>query len=289
MTRSPGSGSACLVRYQPAQSGVAVLRAAVKRMRSLSRIVPRRASLFRRAVTAGFHPQHEQSVHLSAKTASPSMHPLIFFRFLSTVSPHFFLVPDLGTSAALRRIGLSVAAKKTNASFPLAVSALSHGFCRCLCVFPAPRAPRVRGRRNDTTARRWAGNTKKTDAADIQRSGVSFWFRSVSVRTVRDSRSRPARSSLSGVYAREPIKRRQTKAAPILAFGLFAPENFPCVCVEGCRRLRDDPSYEPEGGGVLFFQRSPRAVSFRVARSCIASCAAADKLKRFQRQYAYSG
>ena len=100
---------------------------------------------------------------------------------------------------------------------------------------------------------------------------------------------------------RAHTRRLLSRAAPAVSIAQFfgrTPAFFPtffsgkifrCVCAESCAQLQRLHRHPPGGGGTLFRQRSPSAVSFLVARSCIASCAALDRLTRFQRQYAYSG
>lgn len=78
-------------------------------------------------------------------------------------------------------------------------------------------------------------------------------------------------------------------APPAFFQPVFSGKIFRRVCAESCAQLQRLHRHPPGGGGTLFRQRSPSAVSFLVARSCIASCAALDRLTRFQRQYAYSG
>lgn len=140
--------------------------------------------------------------------------------------------------------------------------------------------------RRQQNRRRVAVRSHPGRAAD-QKPGAA------SAQSVRDPRPRPARS-LSRAYTRRLLLRAALSRPLPGDFPAFSPPFFlekisPCVCVEPCRRLPGLPGHEPEGGGTLFRQRSPSAVSFRVARSCIASCAAVDRLRRFHRQYAYSG
>lgn len=78
-------------------------------------------------------------------------------------------------------------------------------------------------------------------------------------------------------------------APPAFFPTFFSGKIFCRVCAESSAQLQRLHRHPPGGGGTLFRQRSPSAVSFLVARSCIASCAALDRLTRFQRQYAYSG
>ena len=78
-------------------------------------------------------------------------------------------------------------------------------------------------------------------------------------------------------------------APPAFFPTFFSGKIFRRVCAESSAQLQRLHCHPPGGGGTLFRQRSPSTVSFLVARSCIASCAALDRLTRFQRQYAYSG
>ena len=100
---------------------------------------------------------------------------------------------------------------------------------------------------------------------------------------------------------RAHTRRLLSRAAPAVSIAQFfgrTPAFFPtffsgkifrCVCAESSAQLQRLHRHPPGGGGTLFRQRSQSAVSFLVARSCIASCAALDRLTRFQGQYAYSG
>ena len=106
---------------------------------------------------------------------------------------------------------------------------------------------------------------------------------------VRGPRVSPSRAHTRRLLLRAALSRPLPGDLPAFSPPLPPEKISPCVCAESCRRLPGLPSHEPEGGGVLFRQRSPSAVSFRVVRSCIASCAAVDRLRRFHRQYAYSG
>ena len=100
---------------------------------------------------------------------------------------------------------------------------------------------------------------------------------------------------------RAHTRRLLSRAAPAVSIAQFfgrTPSVFPDIFlrknflprVRGVLRpAAETPPSPARRWGTLFRQRSPSAVSFLVARSCIASCAALDRLTRFQRQYAYSG
>lgn len=157
---------------------------------------------------------------------------------------------------------------------------------------PRPsEVPRGRGQKCEDYPAQEPGAAPEHLGQIVGKSGVN-----ASARSVRGSRPRPARNKLSGAYAQALITRRSGSLHRV-AFGrtpaffptFFSGKIFRRVCAESSAQLQRLHRHPPGGGGTLFRQRSPSAVSFLVARSCIASCAALDRLTRFQRQYAYSG